>query len=462
VAPEDLAEVKVGLKKRMAGNFSEKEFPHFRIRRPDGSVRWIAARFFPIRNEARENYRIAGIASDITSRKEMETVLQWRHEHLRQTAKMEAVGRLAGGVAHDFNNLLTIISGYGELLLADLKEADQKRQQVQAILAAADQATSVTRQLLAFSRKQVLQPKTIDLNELISNLVGMFGRLVDEDVKISALLEPDLGAVKADPSHMEQVIMNLAINALDAMPAGGTLIIMTANVKVDPNEVRQHPELPPGNYVVVAVRDTGTGMNREVLSHIFEPFFTTKEREKGTGLGLSMAYGIIKQSGGHILVESSPGKGSIFRIFLPRVPKAKRSVVSAPPALLSAPGIGTILLVEDEEGVRQVVQRMLALKGYSVLTAGDGQEALKISQDHQGPIHLLLSDVAMPVMGGRDLAERLALVHPETKVLFMSGHTEDGMVRRGVLESCINFIQKPFRADQLLSKIRELLAESKP
>jgi CheY-like chemotaxis protein len=256
--------------------------------------------------------------------------------------------------------------------------------------------------------------------------------------------------------------MNLAINAMDAMPQGGALTIETANVQVAPKDTRRHPEVAPGAYVVVKVADTGVGMNQEILSHIFEPFFSTKERGKGTGLGLSMAYGIVKQSGGHILVESTPQKGSSFRIYLPRVAKAAKSAELAASALNSLQDTGTILLVEDESGVRHVVQRMLTLRGYSVLTARDGQEALQIGQNHPGLIHLLLTDVAMPVMGGRELAERLASAHPEIKVLFMSGHTEDGMVRRGVRESVINFIQKPFRAEQLLHKIRRLLAHPKP
>ena len=252
--------------------------------------------------------------------------------------------------------------------------------------------------------------------------------------------------------------MNLVVNAMDAMPQGGDLTIETANVRVVPDDTRQPPEIAPGSYVVMTVADTGVGMNREILSHIFEPFFTTKERGKGTGLGLSMAYGIIKQSGGHIRVESSPGKGSIFRIYLPRAFKSKPEAATAP-TRLEARGTGTILLVEDEEGVRHVVQRMLMLQGYTVLAANDGQEALQISQGHPGPINLLLTDVAMPVMGGRELAERLTSAHPEMKVLFMSGHTEDGVVRRGIQESVINFIQKPFRADQLLAKIGEILAK---
>ncbi|MEJ2671981.1 MAG: PAS domain S-box protein, partial [Deltaproteobacteria bacterium] len=459
VLPEDRDKTRIAFQEQVAGDLPEAPCLEYRIKRPDGAVRWIQARFFPIRNEAGKVYRIAGIATDITSRKEVEAVLQWREEHLRQTAKMEAVGRLAGGVAHDFNNLLTIISGYGELVLADLQEQDQRRQQVQAILKAADQATAVTRQLLAFSRKQMLQPQILDLNRLITSLVEMLSRLVDEDIKISMVLEPELGAVKADPNHMEQVVMNLAINALDAMPQGGTLTVETANVQVEPDYTRRHPEITPGAYVVTTVADTGTGMNHEVLSHIFEPFFTTKEKGKGTGLGLSMAYGIIKQSGGHILVESAPQKGSVFHIYLPRVALSKQPDELAAPALTASRDTGTILLVEDEVEVRHVVRRMLALKGYSVLSAHDGQEALEIGQKHPGPIHLLLTDVAMPAMGGRELAERLASSHPEMKVLFMSGHTEDGMVRRGVRESLINFIQKPFRVDQLLVKVRKLLAE---
>jgi PAS domain S-box-containing protein len=460
VAPDDRSKVRLALKSRADGDFFTAPFPEYRIMRPDGTVRWISARFFPIRDEAGNLIRIAGIATDITARKEMEAVLRWREEHLRQTAKMEAVGQLAGGVAHDFNNLLTVISGYGELLLADLKETDPSRQQVQAILKAAEQASAVTRQLLAFSRKEMLQPQILELNGIISGLVEMFSRLIDENIVINLKLEPELGAVKADPGHIEQVVMNLALNALDAMPEGGTLGIETANVQVAASDARRHPEITPGSYVVVTVQDTGIGMKREVLSRIFEPFFTTKERGKGTGLGLSMAYGIIRQSGGHILVESTPGRGSRFRIYLPCVGKGQETALSTP-AHIEAQGTATILLVEDEIDVRQVVHRMLALKGYMVLTASDGQAALKIGQTHPGPIHLLLTDVAMPGMGGRDLAVQLASAHPEMKVLFMSGHTEDGVVRRGAQESALNFIQKPFRTEQLLQKVRELLAKSR-
>jgi two-component system cell cycle sensor histidine kinase/response regulator CckA len=460
VVPADRDKVRAALKKLITRDRPVSHFPAFRINRPDGTLRWIQARFFPIKNEAGEVYRIAGIATDITSRKEVEAILKWREEHLQQTAKMEALGQLAGGVAHDFNNLLTVISGYGELLLADLPEIDPERQQVQAILKAADQATAVTRQLLAFSRKQVLQPQVLDLNDMISVMVDMFSRLVDENIKISMKLTPNLGAVKADPSHMEQVLMNLVINAMDAMPQGGKLTIETGNVEVAPDDTNQLPEIAPGAYVMMTVADTGIGMDQEILSHIFEPFFTTKERGKGTGLGLSMAYGIIKQSGGHILVESVPEQGSVFRIYLPRVTKTKRPAQPPVSASEVSPDKGTILLVEDEEAVRYVVERMLTLKGYSVLTAHDGKGALKIGQSHPGPIHLLLTDVAMPAMGGRELAEQLSAAHPHMKVLFMSGHSEDGMLRRGIRESTINFIQKPFRTEQLIEKVRELLGDS--
>ena len=462
VVPADRDKVRAALKKLINGDQPLSHFPEFRLNRPNGTVRWIQARFFPIKNEAGQVYRIAGIVTDITSRKEVEAILKWREEHLQQTAKMEALGQLAGGVAHDFNNLLTVISGYGELLLADLPEIDPERQQVQAILKAADQATAVTRQLLAFSRKQVLQPQVLDLNDMISVMVDMFSRLVDENIKISMKLEPNLGAVKADHSHMEQVLMNLVINAMDAMPHGGKLTIETANVEVAPDDTNQLPEIAPGAYVMLIVADTGIGMGQDILSHIFEPFFTTKERGKGTGLGLSMAYGIIKQSGGHILVESVPEQGSVFRIYLPRVAKTRKPVqpvVSTPEV---SHDLGTILLVEDEDAVRYVVERMLTLKGYSVLTAHDGKGALKICQSHPGPIHLLLTDVAMPAMGGRELAEQLSAAHPQMKVLFMSGHSEDGMLRRGIRESTINFIQKPFRTEQLLEKVRKLLGDSHP
>jgi two-component system, cell cycle sensor histidine kinase and response regulator CckA len=317
----------------------------------------------------------------------------------------------------------------------------------------------VTRQLLAFSRKEMLQPQIINLNDLVSGLVEMLSRLVDENIEIATSLDRDLGPVRADPGHVEQVVMNLALNALDAMPQGGKLTVATTNVQVSPGDARRHPELNPGPYVMLSVQDTGIGMSQEVLARIFEPFFTTKDRDKGTGLGLSMAYGIIKQSGGYILVESTPGQGSSFRIYLPRVEVDEVPAETARPTRAEPGGQDTILLVEDEPGVRHVVQRMLELKGYEVLAADDGPGALEISHHHPGAIHLLLTDVAMRVMGGPELARALAAKHPEMKVLFMSGHTEDNTLRRGVRESALNFIQKPFRVDQLLRKVRKVLAE---
>jgi hypothetical protein len=387
---------------------------------------------------------------DITEHKRVE-------ERLRESHKMEAVGRLAGGVAHEFNNLLMVIRGYSELLLQRSSANDLLRTNVKEIQKAADRAASLTRQLLAFSRKQVLQPKVLDLNAVVTEVEKMLRRLIGEDIELVTALEPGLGCVKADPGQIEQIILNLAVNARDAMPRGGRLTLETSNVELDEDFARQHSSVASGPHVLLAVSDTGTGMDVETQSHIFEPFFTTKGAGKGTGLGLSTVYGIVKQSGGTIWVENAPGRGTTFKICLPRVEEpaaaeGKSTGLTTPPRKSE-----TILVVEDEEEVRQLVREFLAGKGYTILEARDGTEAIQLAQQHRGPIHLLVTDVVMPGMSGGNLAQRLASLRPETKVIFMSGYTDDAIVQHSVLEEGTDFLQKPFSLDALARTVREVL-----
>ena len=366
--------------------------------------------------------------------------LRESEEQLRQAQKMEAVGRLAGGVAHDFNNLLMVMRGYGELLLNRLDANDPLRRNAEEIQEAAKRATALTQQLLAFSRKQVLQPKVLELNAVVTEVEKMLRRLIGEDIELAATLDLALGRVKADPGQIEQIILNLAVNARDAMPQGGRLTLRTANVTLDQAYARQHRGARPGPHVLLAVSDTGVGMDAETQSHIFEPFFTTKDAGKGTGLGLSTVYGIVKQSGGTIWVESAPGRGTTFEIYLPLVEKAAASG-ELHPALPAPPpgGTETILVVEDEMSVRRLAAEFLGSNGYTVLEAQDGGEALQVCEEHRGPIHLLITDVVMPGMSGWELAVRLAGRRPEMKVIYMSGYTDDAIVQHGVLEEGIIF-----------------------
>ena len=410
-----------------------------------------------VRNDAGETIGVVSILEDITDLKKAEEALRRSEEQLRQSQKMEAVGRLAGGVAHDFNNILTAISGYSELLVQNLGDQNPLSQDVQEIQQAADRAATLTRQLLAFSRKQVIRPQRLDLNEVVANMDKMLRRIIREDIDLQTILEPDLGVVIADQGQIEQVIINLVVNARDAMPQGGKLTLETGNVELDETYIQRHAQTQPGPYVLIAVSDTGIGLDQEVQEHLFEPFFTTKKPGKGTGLGLSMAYAIVNQGGGFIGVYSEEGQGTTFKIYLPRLEKsrepAKLPLISPSEEVISE----TILLAEDEELVRRVTGRILEGSGYTVLPAGSGPEALSISQRHEAPIHLLLTDVLMPEMSGAKLAEALTPLRQEMKVLFMSGHTENAIVHHGVLEPGIAFIQKPFRRDTLLRKVREVL-----
>ena len=398
------------------------------------------------------------VIRDVSELRRSEQALRRMEEQFRQSQRLEAVGRLAGGVAHDFNNILTAITGHSSLLAESMAPGDSRREDVEGIRTAAQRAAVLTRQLLAFSRKQVLQTRVLDLNGVVRGLDKMLRRVIGEDIRLDLALAPDLVPVRADPGQLEQVIVNLAVNARDAMPAGGRLTIETANVVLDEADVAAHAPLPSGPHVMLSVADTGVGMDAETQSHLFEPFFTTKEVGKGTGLGLSTVYGIVKQSGGSIWASSEPGRGATFRIYLPPVHEAVESPdLAAAPAPRPSGGHETLLLAEDDPGVREVVSDALAQQGYSVLRAPDGQTALEIARAHPGGIHLLLSDLVMPGMSGRELAEALKAERPGLRILFMSGYTDDAVVRQAVLESGLPFLQKPFTPGALAAKVRAVL-----
>jgi PAS domain S-box-containing protein len=419
-----------------------------------------------LRLAERVGNQIAGAIANaqlFSERKRAEEERSALQEQLRQSQKMEAVGKLAGGVAHDFNNLLTVIHGYSELLLNSLDQNSRLRQDVLEIMNASERASSLTRQLLAFSRKQVLQPKVLDLNAHVSNMDKMLRRTIGEDIELVSLLAENLGRIKADPGQIEQVILNLVVNAKDAMPNGGKLTIETANVVLDESIAHSRIGVTPGRYVMLSMSDTGSGMTPEVKERIFEPFFTTKEKGKGTGLGLSTVYGIIQQSGGNIWVYSEPGVGTTFKIYLPTIEEGKESLRPASIPAKSTQGFETILLVEDEEMVRKLASTVLQKNGYTVLEASNGEEALRIVQEQNGnPIHLMVTDVVMPGMSGRQLADRLLPLRPEMRVLYMSGYTDDAIVHHGVLDPGIAYIQKPFAPDAFASKVRQILDGRSP
>lgn len=373
--------------------------------------------------------------------------------------KMEAIGRLAGGVAHDFNNLLTVIISGTEVLLGGSLQDERQRDLLQMIKQSGERGAALTRQLLAFSRKQVLAPVALDLNELVANIEKMLRRLIGEDIELTTSLSANLYTVKADPGQVEQIIMNLVVNARDAMPGGGKLTIHTSNATLDEVSSSRLAGSSPGDHVVLTVTDTGCGMDQATRARIFEPFFTTKEVGKGTGLGLATVYGVVQQSGGSIDVESEPGHGATFRIYLPRADKKPSVVEPRPKTTETRGGNETVLLVEDEAPVRSMARQILQMNSYNVLEASSGPEALRMSEECTGPIHLMVTDVVMPQLSGRQLAERLAPLRPDMKVLYMSGHADDDVVRHRVLEPGMPFLQKPFTPVGLASKVREVLSD---
>ncbi|HET6976051.1 MAG TPA: PAS domain S-box protein [Pyrinomonadaceae bacterium] len=417
-----------------------------RYRHKNGSYHWISWRSRPYMAEQ----LIYGSATDITEQKHLE-------DQLRQAQKLESIGQLAGGVAHDFNNVLTVIMGHAEVGLPRLPEDHAVRNNLQEIVNAAERAATLTRQLLAFSRKQVLEPEIVDINRSVRETEKMLQRLIGEHIELVTLLDPEPGRVMADRSQLEQVLLNLAVNARDAMPRGGKLIIETKSVLLDEDYTRRHVHVQPGRYVMLAVSDTGMGMSSETMQHIFEPFFTTKESGKGTGLGLSMVYGIVKQSGGNIWVYSEPEHGTTFKIYLPLTSHKGEETQASTVELPRQRGTETILLVEDEAGIRNLLQDVLQTEGYTVLAAATGQEALNVCSSYGPQIHLLITDVIMPGMSGRELVDRLLGKGRDIKVLYMSGYTNDAIVNHGVLDPGINFLQKPFTPRNVAAKVREVL-----
>ena len=450
VFPEDQGLVAEHYEKRLKGESAPPVYS-FRLMARTGQPRLVEVSATRVLWEGQP--AALAFLTDIAERRHLE-------EQVLQLQKMEAVGRLAGGVAHDYNNLLQVIMGYGEMLEKGLPTDDPLRKYVAGIQKAADRAASLTKQLLAFSRRQAVMPVVLDLSRAVAEAGKMLRRLIGEDIEMTTELVPDLGRVRADMVQVEQMIMNLALNARDAMSQGGKLTLRTANVVLDEAFTASRLEVSPGPYVLLEVSDTGHGMDESTLAHIFEPFFTTREKGQGTGLGLSMVYGIVKQSGGHIEVESAPGKGATFKVYFPRIEEEEQQRKSAPAETTLPGGTETVLLVEDEPEIRGLIREVLSAQGYSVLEAGNGEEALRLSGELPGPIHLLLTDVVMPGMSGRDLAQRLAALRPDMKLLFMSGYTDDAIIRHGLLVEKLAFLQKPFRPEALLRKVRETLDAS--
>ena len=449
IHPDDLAEVEAAAKEALLAGVGRRI--EYRMRHKDGSWRYLESTASAILTTEGKVEHVVIVNRDVTARRQLE-------EQFHQAQKMEAVGRLSGGIAHDFNNLLGVITGYGEIMQEQLEPNHPLRTCVDEVLGAARRAAELTRQLLVFSRQQVLEPRVLNLNVVVSDMEKMLCRLIGEDIELTTMLDPELGRVKADVSQVEQTIMNLAVNARDAMPQGGKLTIETNNKEIDTAFARNHSfPVRQGPYVLLSVTDTGVGMDSVTQARMFEPFFTTKEKGKGTGLGLSTVYGVVKQSGGYIDVASEPGHGATFRVFLPRVEEAVELKPSAPGVSSTIQADETILLVEDEAALRKLTRNLLELGGYTVLEAESVHDAAEIGRRYGSAIHLLLTDVVMPGMNGPELARQLAATRPEIKVLYMSGYTGQSFSGAGALESGSHFLQKPFTRGGLAQKIRETL-----
>jgi PAS domain S-box-containing protein len=455
VHPDDRARVEATLEAAIAGN-ADSWTEEYQFLRADGMYAAVLDRGLIVRGIDGEPLRMIGCMADLTDRRRLQ-------DQLRQSQKMEAVGRLAGGVAHDFNNVLTVVKSFSEFLLEDLDKLDPRRSDVEEIAKAADRAAALTRKLLAFSRKQVMRPEPLDLNSVVLGMEKMLQRLISEDVLITTALDPDLLPVEADPSSIEQVILNLAVNARDAMPDGGTLTVRTRN------EVLQKTDaawaIRPGRYAMLSVSDTGHGMDATTQARVFEPFFTTKPQGQGTGLGLAMVYGIVKQSGGHVWVESTSDRGTTFTVYLPQPEQLDTAtVLRATPRAARDPRPGgtasggeTILVVDDEEAVRSSTRRALERAGYVVIPATDGADAMRLFTEHDGAVDMVVTDVVMPGLGGRELVGRLKIMSPKLPVLFVSGYTEEAVRKQGVLEPGAAYLEKPFTPEKLLRKVREVL-----
>jgi PAS domain S-box-containing protein len=452
--PEQVPGETDSLRRMAAGTMERYVVDERRYRRRDGTSVWVRVNMSVHRDAEGAIQHFISVMEDITERRVLES-------QARQTNKMDAIGRLASGVAHDFNNLLSIVLSYSDLLAADLKETDPMRADLGEIKRAGMRAADLTRQLLAFSRQQVLQPKVVDLTEIVGGMERMLKRLIGEDVDLTASGAIAVGKVMVDPGQMEQVIMNLVVNARDAMPLGGKLTIETTDLILDENCASEHVGLKPGPYVLLSVSDTGTGMDKATQARVFEPFFTTKEAGHGTGIGLATVFGIVQQMGGRIWLGSELERGTTFKVYFPTADRAPVNRPSLPcPDLRTLRGSETILLVEDEERVRLLARTILCKYGYTVLEAQSGGDAFLLCEQHTAPIDLLLTDVVMPRMSGRQLAERLLVIRPDLKVLYMSGYTDDAVVRHGVQDSTIAFIQKPITPEPLARKVREVLGEA--